>query len=351
MAGNKVLTYGEIMLRLQPPGYARLSQAHSFDINYGGAEANFAVSLANFGIDATFFTKIPKGLLGDACLASLNSLRVETKHILRGGERLGIYYVEKGVAQRPSVVIYDRKNSAINDISEAEISDEKLEEIFKDIRVFHFTGITAALSDSVRRTLIRLLEVAKKHAVIVSCDLNYRKALWDRSTACATMTELMRYVNILISNEDECRDVFGLEAENTNTVKGTLNIAGYEKLAKKLHNKFNSLDYIAFTLRGSISASVNKWSAILSVRGECFRSREYEIDIVDRIGSGDAFCAGLIAGIINPATLGFTKQQQVIEFATAASCLKHTIEGDFNRVSLDDVLRLIAGDGSGRVIR
>ncbi|MDR0751637.1 MAG: sugar kinase [Christensenellaceae bacterium] len=338
-----VLTFGEIMMRLQPKGFARFTQAASYDSYFGGGEANVAASLANFGVPIKFLTKIPDNFLGDGCMRELKKHNISVDNVIRGGERLGLYFCERGVSQRASKIIYDRKNSAINTIQAEEID---LENLFESIKYFHFTGITPALSGNVLKVLELLLKEAKRRDVIISCDLNYRKSLWDSNTAKETMSYLLKYCDILISNEEECQKVFGIEVQSTNVINGTINTNGYVEIAKKLNKKFSNLKLIAFTLRSSISASVNRWSSIIYSEGINYYSKQYEINVVDRIGAGDAYCAGLIYSLTN----NFSRQDTV-EFATAASCLKHSIEGDFNNVTVDEVLTLAHGDGSGRVQR
>ncbi|MDR0696706.1 MAG: sugar kinase [Christensenellaceae bacterium] len=338
-----VLTFGEIMMRLQPTDYQRFTQTNSYKCYYGGGEANVAVSLANFGEDVKFLTKLPLNSLGDACLRALKEHNVNVDHVIRGGERLGLYFSEKGASQRASKIIYDRKNSAINSI---DIKEIEMDALFDSVKHFHFTGITPALSNNTLTVLEVLLKEAKDRGVPISCDLNYRNSLWDRQKAEKTMTKLIRYCDILVSNEEECYKVFGLQATSTNIANGTVNLDGYVDIAKEIQMKFSNLKLIAFTLRKSISASINRWSSIIFSGGTSFYSKEYEINVEDRIGSGDAYCAGLIYSLLK----GMSKSEAV-EFATAASCLKHTIEGDFNEVSVHEIFALVAGDGSGRVQR
>ncbi|MDR3186641.1 MAG: sugar kinase [Christensenellaceae bacterium] len=336
------LTFGEIMLRLQPPGYLRFGQGSSFDFNFGGGEANVAVALSRLGKNACFFTKLPQNAIADACIRELKGLGVDTTHILRGGERMGIYYSERGVSQRPSSVIYDRKNSAINSISLSEIDKS----IFDGIDWFHFSGITAALSKEALSALEFLLELAREKKIKVSCDLNYRKKLWDREKAKKIMSALMPYTNILISNEEECSDVFGLVASGTKIEEGVIDSLAYLEVCKKIKEMFPNIESVAFTLRSSVSASKNNWSGVFFTKEGFFKAKDYSIDIVDRIGSGDSFVAGLIFSLMENKN-----SEYAINFAVAASCLKHSIVGDFNNVSLIEIEALMNGNQSGRVQR
>ena len=338
----RVVTFGEIMLRLAPEGYLRYVQADRFEATYGGAEANVAVSLANFGIDASFVTKLPEHQIGDAAINALRKYGVDTKQIVRGGERIGIYYMEKGASQRPSLVIYDRAHSSIQ---EASVEDFDWKNVFSDAEWFHFTGITPALGPDVAHICMMACEEAKKQGLKVSCDLNYRKKLWSKEEAGKTMRQLMQYVDVVIANEEDAADVFGITADNCDIISGRIDKAGYMAVAEQLLSRFG-LDKVAITLRQSISASDNKWSALLYDGKEFYQSREYDIHIVDRVGGGDSFGAGLIYSQL----CGYNGQDS-IEFAVAASCLKHSIEGDFNQVTADEVWKLAKGDGSGRVSR
>lgn len=338
----KVVTFGEIMLRLQTPMYQRFIQAQSFDATFGGGEANVAVSLANYGIDAYFVTKLPKNPIADACIAELRKLNVNTSYIARGGERMGIYFVEKGASQRPSNVVYDRAYSAISQVGDDDFNWDK---IFEGADWFHFTGITPALSDNAAKACLAACKAAKAKGVKVSCDLNYRKKLWSVEKANKVMSELMQYVDVCIANEEDAEKVFGIKAENTDVTSGKLSDEGYKEVCKKLVERFG-FEKVAITLRESISASVNNWSGLLYDGKEFYKSKQYNITIVDRIGGGDSFGGGLIYSLLS----GYSMQDS-IEFAVAASCLKHTIEGDFNLVSLDEVKTLMKGDGSGRVQR
>ncbi len=339
---KKIVTFGEIMLRLQTPGHQRFIQAQSLEATYGGGEANVAVSLANYGMDAEFVTKLPKNPIGEACLASLRQHNVGTAHIARGGERLGIYYVEKGASQRPSNVVYDRAHSAI---AEASPSDFDWDAIFDGAGWFHFTGITPALSSAAAEITLEALKAAKANGVEVSCDLNFRKKLWSSEEAAKTMGSLMQYVDVCIANEEDAEKVFGISASGTNITGGQLSDEGYKEVAKKLIERFG-FKKVAITLRESISASENNWAALLCDGESFYKSKKYNMTIIDRVGGGDSFGGGLIYALMNGYSM-----QDTIEFAVAASCLKHTIEGDFNLVTLDEVKALMKGDGSGRVQR
>lgn len=339
---SKVVTFGEIMLRLAPEGYYRFIQADELGATYGGGEANVAISLANYGIDVSYVTKLPKHDIGQAAVNSLRRYGVDTKNIVRGGERIGIYFLEKGASQRPSKVIYDRANSSI---AKASRDDFNWDEIFKDTKWFHFTGITPALGDNVAEICLDACKAAKARNITISCDLNYRKNLWSREKAGQVMSELMEYVDVCIANEEDAGDVFGIWAEGSNITGGKLSHEGYKEVAKKLADRFN-LEKVAITLRTSISANDNNWAAMLYDGNNYYFSKTYPIHIVDRVGGGDSFGAGLIYSLLTGREL-----QEALEFAVAASCLKHTIEGDYNHVSVDEVEKLMGGDGSGRVQR
>ena len=330
------------MLRLAPEGYYRFLQADTFGATFGGGEANVAVSLANYGIDAAFVTKLPTHEIGQMAVNSLRKYGVDTSLITRGGDRVGIYYLEKGASQRPSKVIYDRAYSAI---SLADTSDFNWESIFEGVDWFHFTGITPALGDNVADICLEAVKAAKKHGVKVSCDLNYRKKLWTREKACEVMGKLMPYVNVCIANEEDASDVFGIKAANTDVTKGEVNKEGYKDVAKQLKDRFG-FDYVAITLRSSISANDNDWAAMLYNGDGYYFSKQYRMNIVDRVGGGDSFGGGLIYAMLN----GYAPQD-TIEFAVAASCLKHSVEGDYNMVSVAEVKNLAGGDSSGRVQR
>ena len=339
---GKIVTFGEIMLRLAPNGYYRFFQNDQLQATFGGGEANVAVSLANFGLDALFVTKLPTHAIGQAAVNSLRYFGVDTNDIVRGGDRVGIYYLEKGASQRGSVCIYDRAGSAIQ---KAKKEDFNWDKIFEGAEWFHFTGITPALGENLVEICKDACIAAKKHGVKVSCDLNYRGKLWTREQARAAMSELCKYVDVCISNEEDAKDVFGIEAENTDIYGGKLNKEGYKSVAKQLADKFG-FEKVAITLRTSISASDNDWAAMLyDGKDYCF-SKEYHLRIVDRVGGGDSFGAGLIYSLVSGKNT-----QEAVEFAVAASALKHSVEGDFNRVSVAEVEKLALGDGSGRVQR
>lgn len=338
----KIVTFGELMLRLAPEGYYRFFQNDRMQATFGGGEANVAVSLANYGMDASFVTKLPTHAIGQGAVNSLRALGVDTSDIVRGGERVGIYYLEKGASQRGSVCIYDRAYSAIQMASPSDFDWDK---IFDGADWFHFTGITPALGENLVQICIEACKAAKAHGVKISCDLNYRGKLWTREEARKAMTELCQYVDVCISNEEDAKDVFGIEAENTDIYGGKLDKNGYKSVAKQLMDTFG-FEKVAITLRSSISASDNDWAGML-YDGEnyCF-SKEYHLHIVDRVGGGDSFGGGLIY-----ALLSGKDTQSAIEFAVAASALKHSIEGDYNRVGVSEVEKLAGGDGSGRVQR
>lgn len=339
---KKVVTMGEIMMRLSPPDYLRFVQADSFDVVYGGGEANVAVSLANYGLDAYYVTKLPKHQIGQAALNSLRRYGVRTDYIARGGDRLGIYFAETGASVRASQVIYDRASSAIAD---ADVSDFDFDRIFTGADWFHWTGITPALSDKAIELTRAALQAAKKHGVTVSVDLNYRKKLWSPEKARRVMTELMQYVDVCIGNEEDAETTLGFKPGKSDITKGELDIEGYKEIFKQMKDKFG-FKYVASTLRESYSASDNGWSALIYNGEEYYRSRVYKLHIVDRVGGGDSFAAGLIYGLISGKSMA-----DALEFAVAASALKHTIPGDFNHASIAEVEALAGGDASGRVQR
>ena len=338
----RVVTFGEIMLRLAPPGYTRFVQTETFGATYGGAEANVAVSLAHYGIDTSFVTKLPAHEIGQNAVNALRRFGVHTGHIVRGGSRIGIYYLEKGASQRPSKVIYDRLPSSL---SEADAADFDWDTIFSGASWFHFTGITPALSDKTAQLCRDACAAAKKRGLTISCDLNYRKKLWSKEQARKVMQELCGSVDVCIANEEDAADVFGIVSHNTDVHSGQLNREGYEEVAAALAERFG-FSSVAITLRESLSASDNNWSALLYEGKKAYYSRTYAVRIVDRVGGGDSFGAGLIYAMLK----GYAPQER-IDFATAASCLKHSIEGDFNAVSVDEVTLLAKGNASGRVQR
>ncbi|GAW94114.1 sugar kinase [Calderihabitans maritimus] len=340
---KKVVCFGEIMLRLSTPGFQRFVQADSFDVTYGGGEANVSVSLANYGLDAYFVTKVPDNPIGQSAINHLRRFGVKTDFIVKGGNRLGIYFLETGAVQRPSKVIYDRAHSAI---AEASPEDFDWKKIFQGAAWFHFTGITPALSDKVAEITLQAVKTAKEMNLIVSCDLNYRKKLWTPEKAQQVMSEIVKYVDVCIANEEDAEKVFGIKAAETDITKGRLSSEGYKQVAKELKERFG-FKYVAITLRESFSASDNGWSAILFDGKEYYQSRRYRIvPIVDRVGGGDSFGGALIYALITRKSA-----EEAVNFAVAASCLKHTIPGDFNMVTVDEVETLAKGDASGRVQR
>ncbi len=340
----KVVTFGELMLRLQPYHYERFVQCDHVAFTFGGGEANVAVSLANYGMEAAFVTRLPAHSIGQAAVNSLRRYGVDTSKIVRGGDRVGIYYNEKGASQRGSVCIYDRAHSALQ---QAVPSEFDWDAIFEGVDWFHFTGITPALGPNLVEACRRACTAAKNKGVKISCDLNYRGKLWSREQARAAMTELCRYVDVCISNEEDAKDVFGIEAEATDVYAGELNREGYKSVARQLAETFG-FEMVAITLRESRSAVDNGWSAMLyrADKGESYFSRKYDLHIVDRVGGGDSFGGGLIY-----ALLSGKEPQAAVEFAVAASALKHSIEGDYNIVTVAEVEKLVGGDGSGRIQR
>ncbi len=338
----KIVTFGEMMVRLSPPKGVRLQQAKEFDIHFGGAEANVAVSLAQFGMHSCFISAFPNNDLGHNALGTLKGFGVDTQFIVRKGKRMGIYYLEHGHGPRPSKVIYDREHSAVSAFGPEDVDWEK---VLDGARWFHWTGITPALSDSLLATLRNGLEMAKKKGITVSSDLNFRKKLWTEEKAQMVMTDLMSYVDVLIGNEEDPTRVFGIQPVGTDFESGKLSMEGYEKLTKALMDEFG-FKKVAITLRESISASENFWSACLFDGEKFIQGPRYHVQIMDRVGTGDAFAAGLIYSLLQGK-----KGREALSFAVAAACLKHSIWGDFNIVSVEDVERLAAGDTTGRVQR
>lgn len=339
---SKIVTFGEIMLRLSPNGYYRFCQNDQLQATYGGGEANVAISLANFGEQSVYVTKLPDSPIAKGAVDMLRSFGVDTSKIVYGGERIGIYFLEKGAGERPSVCIYDRNYSAIQ---ESIPSDYDWNEIFEGADWFHFTGITPALGENLVEACRQACIEAKKRNIKVSCDLNYRGKLWTREAARKAMTELCQYVDVCIANEEDAKDVFGIEAQQTDIEGGHLDSAGYMKVAEKLMDKFN-FEKVAITLRTSISASDNDWAGLLYDGEEFYFSRQHHIRIVDRVGGGDSFGAGLIYSLLKGMDC-----KSAIDFAVAASALKQTIEGDYNRVTVKEVEKLANGNGSGRISR
>lgn len=339
---KRIVTFGEIMMRLNPAGYLRFLHTESFEASYAGGEANVAVSLANFGMNAAFISKVPTHEIGQCAVNALRHYGVDTEGVVRGGSRLGIYFVEKGASQRASKVIYDRAGSAIACASR---EDFDWDTIFEGADWFHWTGITPALGGELPEICLEACKAAKAHGVKISCDLNFRKKLWNSQQANEVMSRLMPYVDVCIANEEDAKDVFGIEAENTDINTGKIDHAGYISVAKQLCDRFG-FEKVAITLRGSITANDNNWAAMLYDGEEAFFSPTYAVHIVDRVGGGDSFGAGLIYSLLQEK-----KPQDAINFAVAASCLKHTIEHDFNLVSVAEVEALAAGNASGRVQR
>lgn len=339
---SRVVTFGEIMMRLNPPGYLRLLQTPIFEISFAGGEANVAVSLANFGLDVSFVTKLPENDLGRCVINELRRYGVDVQDIAFGGDRLGIYFVEKGASQRSSKVLYDR---AYSSIAEADASDFDWNQIFDGAAWFHFTGITPALGNQLPLICEEACKEARNRGITISCDLNYRKKLWSREDAGKIMGRLMPYVDLCIANEEDASDVFGIVPRNSDLVKGKLDRDGYVDVAGKIYDRFGCKK-VAVTLRSSISASVNKWSGMLYDDGSAYFAPEYTMQIVDRVGGGDSFAAGLIYSLCS----GYDPQK-AIDFAVASSCLKHSIEHDFNLVTVSEVESLASGNASGRVLR
>lgn len=344
---EKVVCFGEIMLRLSTPDYQRISQAKEFNISFGGGEANVAVSLANYGIDSKFVTKLPDNDIAAACIKDLRSYNVDCSDIVRGGERIGIYYLETGAVARPSKVIYDRANSAISQIQCGEIDWAK---VFEGATWFHWTGITPALSQGAADVCLEAVKAAKQMGLTVSCDLNYRKKLWNYGKkASEIMPELVEYCDIILGNEEDAEKVFGIKpegfsAENTG---GTIDQQRFQSVGEQLMQRFPRAKKVIITLRGSINANHNTWGGVLWNGETLYQSPRYDIThIVDRVGGGDSFMGGLIYGL-----LSYNDDQKALNFAVAASCLKHTIWGDFNQVSVAEVENLMKGDASGRVSR
>lgn len=342
---KKVITFGEIMLRLSTPRYNRFVQSDSFDVTYGGGEANVAVSLANYGLDSYFVSKLPKHEIGQSAVNHLRRFGANTNHIIRGGERIGIYFLETGASQRPSKVVYDRANSAISNA----VSDEfNWDEIFEDAEWFHWTGITPSLGEKVQSILFESCKIATSKGIKTSCDLNFRKKIWTSEEAQKVMRPLMEYVDVCIANEEDAEKSLGLMPNDNDIDNAELNEESYFMLAQELKKEFN-FETVAITLRESFSASRNGWSALMLDDKECkevHRSKIYDIQILDRVGGGDSFASGLIYGLLSKAN-----SKDALEFAVAASCLKHTIHGDFNLVSKEEVENLVTGSGSGRVER
>ncbi len=340
----KVVTFGEIMLRLSPPGFERFLQTPVFSATFGGGEANVAVGLAQFGLDSWYVTRLPTHEIGEAAVRALRAEGVKTDFIIRGGNRVGVYFVEAGASQRASNVVYDRAHSAISELEPGTVDWPK---VFAGADWFHLTGITPALGEKAAACTREALDAAKKAGVRVSVDLNFRKKLWTETRAQEVMRPLMRHVDLVIANEEDIQSVLGLEVPNTDVTAGHLNLDGYKKVSQQLSNEFGP-SLVAITLRESISASDNGWSAVLwnNTRSQFLQSQRYDVRLVDRVGGGDSFAAGLIYGLLTGR-----EPDAALRFAVAASALKQTIPGDFNRVSVAEVDRLAKGDASGRVQR
>jgi 2-dehydro-3-deoxygluconokinase len=345
---NKVVTFGEIMLRLSPPGFLRFSQTNSFDVVYGGGESNVAVSLANFGIDVDFVSRLPQNDLGDCALMELRKRGVNTQNILRGGDRLGIYFLETGAVSRGSKVVYDRAHSSVSEIQPKMVNWKK---VFEGVQWFHWTGITPAISQSAADTCLEAVKIASSLGITISTDLNYRAKLWkyggDRE---AIMTELTSYCDIILGNEEDAEMHFGIQPEGLDiTTQGNeVKASAFLSVCQQMMEKFPKAKKVITTLRGSISASHNTWAGVLYDGNIMYESPQYQItDIVDRVGGGDSFMGGLIYGLLTYPE----NDQTALNFAVAASCLKHTIKGDANLVSIAEVEKLMSGDASGRVAR
>jgi 2-dehydro-3-deoxygluconokinase len=340
----KVVTFGEIMLRLSPPGFERFLQTPQFVATFGGGEANVAVSLAQFGLDSYYVTRLPAHAIGEAAVRSLRTEGVRTDFIVRGGERIGIYYAEAGASQRASMVIYDRASSAVSEMGPGTVDWRK---VFEGAAWFHWTGITPALGERPAAVVREALQAARDAEVGVSVDLNFRKKLWSEKQAQATMRPLMEFVDVVIANEEDIQSVLGLHVEGTDVTTGQLNLEAYHRVARQITSELGPSS-VAITLRESVSASDNGWGAVMYEKGtDTFhRSQHYDVRLVDRIGGGDSFAGGLIYGLVTGRSV-----EASLRFAVAASALKQTIPGDFNRVSVGEVDRLVGGDASGRVQR
>ena len=345
---SKVVTFGEIMLRLATPGFQRFIQSASLNATFGGGEANVAVSFANYGIDTEFVTRLPNNDIADWCVSELRKYNVGTKEIIRGGERVGIYFLETGAVSRSSKVVYDRANSSIADIKPGMIN---WHEVLKDADWFHWTGITPALSQGAADACLEAIKVANELGVTVSTDLNYRKNLWKYGKkASEVMPELVAGCDIILGNEEDAEKVFGIKPEGFNVehTGGEVNAAEFQSVCVQLMNKFPRARKVIITLRGSINANHNTWGGVLYSNDTLHQSKRYDIThIVDRVGGGDSFMGGLIYGLLTYTD----DDQKALDFAVAASCLKHTIYGDFNLVTVSEVENLMKGDGSGRVMR
>ncbi|HVT87073.1 MAG TPA: sugar kinase [Chitinophagaceae bacterium] len=339
---KKVVTLGEIMLRLSTPDFKRFVQADSFDVTYGGGEANVAAALCNYGLNGTFVTKVPNNPIGQSAINHLRRYGVDTQFIVRGGERLGIYFLETGASMRASQVVYDRAHASI---AEVELNEFDFDKILDGAVWFHTTGITPALSDKAAALAEVALKTARAKGITTSIDLNYRKKLWSKEKAREVMTRLCQYVDVCIGNEEDADTTLGFKAKDTDVIKGELNLEGFKDVFRQMKEKFN-FKYIASSLRESHSASDNGWSALVYDGNEFYHTKKYEVRIVDRVGSGDSFASGFIYGLVTGMPM-----KEAAEFGVAASALKHTIPGDLNHATLSEVKDLMKGDGSGRVQR
>ena len=339
---KKVVTLGEIMMRLSTPGFERFVQSDSFDVTYGGGEANVAVAVSNYGLNGVFVSKVPDNALGQAAINHIRRYGVDTQYIARGGKRLGIYFLETGASARASQVIYDRADASIAELDASELD---FDAIFEGADWFHTTGITPALSDKAAALTLAALKAAKERGVTTSIDLNYRKKLWSKEKAKEVMTELCQYVDVCIGNEEDAETTLGFKSAGTDITKGELNLDGYKDVFQQMKEKFG-FKYIASTLRESHSASDNGWSALVYDGNEFYHTKQYEVRIVDRVGSGDSFASGFIYGLVTGLPMG-----EAAEFGVAASALKQTIPGDLNHATLSEVSTLMKGDASGRVQR
>jgi 2-dehydro-3-deoxygluconokinase len=342
---NKIVTFGEILMRLTTPGFSRFGQQTQFDINFGGGEANVCVSLANYGLDAEIVSRLPENDIAEACLRELKGLGVGTSKIIRGGERIGIYFVEKGAVARASKVIYDRSFSSFSTIDSTMIN---WKDILQDATWFHWSGITPAVSESAALACQEGIQTASQMGITVSCDLNYRKKLWNYGKAPTdVMPRLVAGTDIVTGNEEDAEICLGINAENTDITSGKIDADAYRAVSQKIMERFPRVKKVITTLRESISASHNNWSGVIWNGRELLKSKTYPVThIVDRIGSGDSFMGGLIYGLTE-----LDSEQEALEFAVAASALKHSIEGDFNQVTIEEVKKLMVGDATGRVSR
>ena len=339
---KKVVTLGEIMLRLSTPDYKRFVQADTFDVTYGGGEANVAAALCNYGLNGTFVTKVPNNPIGQSAINHLRRYGVDTQYIVRGGERLGIYFLETGASMRASQVIYDRSHASISEVEPGEFDFDK---ILEGASWFHTTGITPALSDKAATLTEAALKAAKAKGITTSIDLNYRKKLWSKEKAREVMSKLCQHVDVCIGNEEDADTTLGFKAKDTDVTKGELDLEGFKDVFHQMKEKFG-FKFIASSLRESHSASDNGWSALVYDGSEFYHTKQYSVRIVDRVGSGDSFASGLIYGLVSGMPMN-----EAAEFGVAASALKHTIPGDLNHATLNDVKELMKGDGSGRVQR